>query len=284
MDELDRVYELRCEQITSYREHGHLKLPRVLSRQTIGRYGPELTRVTRAWSLADFLAEYDAEREPGREERPRARASSDTYARAFTQRVNLWRQSPAIERFVRSRRLARIAAELMGTAGVRIYHDQALYKEPHGGHTPWHCDQFYWPLANDNTITVWIPLQAVPLAMGPVAFARGSHRYTGGEVREFAISDESETRLSERMADFQMDESPFELGDVSFHSGWTCHRAGENHTDEVRAAFTIIYMDRDVRMLEPRHAAHRLDARMWLPGVRPGETAASRLNPILYEA
>ena len=127
-------------------------------------------------------------------------------------------------------------------------------------------------------------MQAVPLAMGPVAFARGSHRFTGGEVREFGISDESEARLSERMADFEVDESPFELGEVSFHSGWTCHRADENRTDELRAAFTIIYMDRDVRMLEPRYPAHRLDARMWLPGVRPGEVAASRLNPVLWEA
>lgn len=43
--------------------------------------------------------------------------------------------------------------------GVRLYADQALYKEPHGGYTPWHCDAFYWPLASDKAVTAWIPLQ-----------------------------------------------------------------------------------------------------------------------------
>ena len=35
---------------------------------------------------------------------------------------------------------------LLQTPGVRMYHDQALYKEAGGGYTPWHVDQFYWPL------------------------------------------------------------------------------------------------------------------------------------------
>ena len=48
---------------------------------------------------------------------------------------------------------------LMQVEGVRVYADQALYKEPHGGYTPWHCDAFYWPLATDKAITAWIPLQ-----------------------------------------------------------------------------------------------------------------------------
>ena len=39
----------------------------------------------------------------------------------------------------------------MGVAGVRMYHDQALYKEPGGGITPWHVDQVYWPVSNNNT-------------------------------------------------------------------------------------------------------------------------------------
>ena len=46
--------------------------------------------------------------------------------------------------------------------GVRLYADQALYKKPHGGYTPWHCDAVYWPLATDKAITAWIPLQVCP--------------------------------------------------------------------------------------------------------------------------
>jgi len=43
--------------------------------------------------------------------------------------------------------------------GVRIYHDQALNKEPGGGYTPWHCDGYYWPLQSDKILTAWVPLQ-----------------------------------------------------------------------------------------------------------------------------
>jgi ectoine hydroxylase-related dioxygenase (phytanoyl-CoA dioxygenase family) len=284
--ELDTPHELSDEQISHYREHGYVKLQQVLSPETLAEYGPEFTRVTREWSYRRFISEYEPEilQSVQKALGSGTKKGSDTYARAFTQRPNLWRFSAVVERFVRSPRLARIAAELMGVDGVRLYHDQALYKEPHGGHTPWHVDQFYWPLSNANTTTVWIPLQPVPAEMGPVAFARGSQNITVGHARELAISDESEARLGELMRDYEVDASAYELGEVSFHSGWTCHRADPNQTENVRAAFTIIYMDRDIRAIELQHANHVADSNMWLPGVKPGEVAASKLNPILYES
>jgi len=64
----------------------------------------------------------------------------------------------------------------MKVDGVRIYHDQALFKEPGGGFTPWHADQYYWPLETDKTITAWMPLQSIPLTMGPLEFSAGRHR------------------------------------------------------------------------------------------------------------
>ena len=137
-----------------------------------------------------------------------------------------WTKSDVVKEFAFSRKLARIAAELMGVGGVRVYHDQALYKEPGGGVTPWHADQFYWPLSSDNTATVWIPLQAIPREMGPLAFSATSHKYNVG--RELEISDESEKKISKRLLEtgLPLEESAFDLGEVSYHSGWTFHRAG----------------------------------------------------------
>ncbi len=68
------------------------------------------------------------------------------YKRAFTQVTNLWHKSETVKNFVFRNDLAKIAAKIMGVSGVRLYHDQALFKEAGGGATPWHVDQVYWPL------------------------------------------------------------------------------------------------------------------------------------------
>lgn len=47
-----------------------------------------------------------------------------------------------------------------------MYHDQALFKEPGGGPTPWHQDRFYSPLTTENTVTMWMPLVDVPAGDG----------------------------------------------------------------------------------------------------------------------
>ena len=149
-----------------------------------------------------------------------------TYEKAFLQVMNLWTKSAIARQFVFGKRLARIAAELMGVDGVRLYHDQALYKEPGGGHTPWHADQYYWPMSNANSVTAWIPLQATPMEMGPLAFAKGSHQFEAG--RELGISDESEAKIGRSLKEqnYPINDTPFDLGEVSFHYGWTFHRAG----------------------------------------------------------
>lgn len=69
------------------------------------------------------------------------------------------------------KRLAQIATDLLGTIDVRLYHDQALYKERGAGFTPWHADQYYWPLASEKCCTAWILLQKTELKMGPLFFA-----------------------------------------------------------------------------------------------------------------
>lgn len=289
--ELNTPFPITDEQVELYRELGYIKLKQVLSPAALAFFAREITTVVRETPPESVLPQRHVEllTAEGHDivrrlaERARSRRSDSTYAQAFTQRPNIWNLSPVVEALVRSRRLAQLAADLIGVNGVRLYHDQALYKEPHGGHTPWHCDQFYWPLSNANTTTIWIPLQAVPLDMGPLAFAAGSHRLEGSQGRELAISDESEETIGRLMEGFEVDNSPFELGEVSFHAGWMFHRADPNRSDRVRAAFTIIYMDKDVRVIEPRYPQHAVDHALWLPGTKAGDPAATPINPILFE-
>lgn len=263
---LDAGYALDPAAKAAFARDGFVRLSGVLPPEVVEHYGAEITRLTLQLNT---------------ETRPLA--ARDTYDRAFLQLMNLWRHSEAIRPFVFSARLARIAADLLGVEGVRLYHDQALYKEPGGGITPAHADQYYWPLASDRVVTAWIPLQAVPLDMGPLAFFKGSHREAFG--RDLAISDESERAISEAMLSrgFDLAESPFALGDVSFHAGWTFHRAGANRSRTARSVMTMIYMDRDMRVAEPAHAMQRNDLAQWLPGLAPGDAAASPINPLLWE-
>ncbi|HTU26917.1 MAG TPA: phytanoyl-CoA dioxygenase family protein, partial [Pirellulales bacterium] len=176
--DIDGPYPLTEEQKRFCREQGYVKLKDVLSPEVLAYYGPIISqRVQELNTLTRPMNE------------------RTTYEKAFLQIMNIWTKCPVVKELVFSKRLARLAAELMGSRGVRLYHDQALFKEAGGGLTPWHADQQYWPLDTSKTITAWIPLQATPLAMGPLAFGAGSHRFQAG--RELEISDESEQKLGE---------------------------------------------------------------------------------------
>lgn len=259
-------YALTGDHIRQFREDGFIKLKDVLSADALDYYGRRITALVKSLN---------------RETRPVEERS--TYAKAFLQITNLWPQDALVKEFVLSRRLGRIATQLLGTEGVRMYHDQALYKEPSGGHTPWHVDQFYWPLSSNNTVTAWIPLHAVPSDMGPLEFSKGSQRIMFG--RDLAISDESEQKIEEnlKMSDLPKVAEPFDLGEVSFHYGYTFHRAGPNTTAKPREVMTIIYMDRDMRLAEPANKAQVNDWNAWCPGAKVGEIIDTHLNPILYE-
>ena len=261
---LHSAYHLTQTQIEQFRQDGYIKLKDVLDAETLAHYGSEITRLT---------IELNTQHLP-LEER-------STYDQAFLQVMNLWEHSPVVNEFVNGKRLARIAAELLEVDGVRLYHDQSLYKEPGGGITPAHADQYYWPLSSDRTITAWIPLQAVPNGMGPLGFYARSQSIEFG--RDLGISDESEEKITSNMARHGLNfvSGPFDLGEVSFHLGWTFHKAGANVSSHPRSVMTIIYMDSQMKLQPALSAIQANDAAQWCPGVQPGELANSVKNPLL---
>lgn len=263
--DLDAPYPLAAEQIQAFREQGYVKLKDVLSAETLTRYGEEITRLVVALNGND-----------------KPLAERTTYGKAFLQVSNLWRHSAIVDTFVRSKRLARIAADLLEVEGVRLYHDQALYKEPSGGITPWHADQYYWPLATDRAVTVWVPLQPTPIEMGPLSFCVGSHRLD--LERSLEISDESEKRIQDRVtgAGLAVDEGAFDLGEVSYHLGWTFHRAGPNETDRPRGVMTMIYIDADMKLAAPTNRNQQADWQRWMPGTAIGDVVETPQNPLLF--
>lgn len=263
---LDQPYELSQEAIDFYEKNRYIKLKNVFDAESLAYYGQKISQK---------VAELNNNDKP--------LDQRDTYGKAFLQIFNLWLQDETIKEFVFSKRLAKIAADLMQTDGVRMYHDQALFKEAGGGITPWHADQYYWPLNTDKTITAWIPLQAVPFEMGPLEFSAGSHVIVEG--RELAISDDSEVKIEQklRVTDFKHVIEPFDLGEVSFHSGWVFHRAGANETNEMRKVMTVIFMDKDMILKQPDNENQINDWNTWCPGAKVGEVINSPINPIMYQ-
>lgn len=265
LDALQSRYLITPETIRRFDEDGFVTLSAVLDPGALRTYGAEITAKVRELNTQHLPLE-----------------QRDTYGKAFLQVMNLWQHSETVRQLVFSERLAAIAADLLGVRGVRLYHDQALYKEPGGGITPWHADQYYWPLSSDRTVTVWIPLQETPLELGPLSFARGSqHRVLG---RDLPISDESEARLAVDLAEADLPTvvQPFALGDVSFHGGWTFHRAGPNRSTSPRAVMTVIYMDADIRVTAPTNRFHSAEQERWMPGTAVGEVPDGPLNPVLF--
>lgn len=264
--DIDRPYEITPEQVAAFRRDGFVRLKQVFTAEELRHYGEEITRLTIELNTQTLPLE-----------------ERSTYDKAFLQVMNLWEQGGLAQEFVFGRRLAQIAAALLEVEGVRLYHDQSLYKEPGGGITPAHADQYYWPLETDRSITVWVPLQAVPDEMGPLAFFAGSQSVEFG--RDLGISDESERKITEAMEEhgFPVASGPFELGEVSFHLGWTFHRAGANRSEQPRSVMTVIYMDRDMRLKAPSNEMQQNDWERWCPGAKIGEVIDTPKNPVLYE-
>jgi ectoine hydroxylase-related dioxygenase (phytanoyl-CoA dioxygenase family) len=263
---LDEPYPLKAEQVSFYQKNRYIKLKQVLNQETLDFFNNAITvRVNKMKTIDTPLEQ------------------RSTYGKAFLQLFNLWCEDEVVKKLIFSKRLGKIASDLMQTDGVRIYHDQALFKEGGGGITPWHADQYYWPLQTDKTVTAWMPLQATPLELGPLEFSAASHQIVEG--RELEIGDESEAVIQQklRVTDFKHVIEPFDAGEISFHSGWVFHRAGANVTNQMRKVMTIIFMDKDMKLKAPENKNQINDWNTWCPGATIGDVINSPINPIIYQ-
>lgn len=264
--DLNTPFTLSPEKLDHYRTNGWVLLRSVCSASEISEFGPRII---------------DSAIRHCREDRPLE--ERDTYGKAFLQIMNLWRLDPDIAEFTLAKRFAGIAAQLMGVPQVRLYHDQALFKEPGGGHTPWHQDGYFWPLNQGRAVTMWMPLVDIDDVMGSMSFADGSH-HTGVIPLDSGISDDSEAFYDEYVREKGLvvrTSGAMQGGDATFHSGLTLHKAPGNVTDRTRAVMTVIYVAEGERVAEPQNANQEADLATWFPGLKPGDLIGSELNPLL---
>ena len=262
-EELRTPYEVGGDLVARFAEEGYLRLPNVLSPGAVGRLSGVLVR------LLDAAFEgSEGGGAPGR----------------FQTLEMAWLDDAEMRAFVLSPRLAGIASALLGGAAVRLYHDNVLSKGAGCGRTPWHSDDHHFPLATDDVVTFWLPAHALPMAMGPLAFA---HPLPVGDlVSDVPFAEEGTSYDREVAARFAaagvaVDEAPFAVGEASFHHNRCFHTAGPNRTGSPRLVFSNTYYADGARVVD-RPTLVSGDWNTFLPGVKPGGLAATANNPVCW--
>ena len=266
---LDDAYTLSPKTVESFRTNGHALTRGLASSEEINAYLPSIDK-----AVENFKAQaYDGIYEKPIEER-------EAYFKAFLQIENLWEHDATVKQFAFAKRFAKVAAQLLGVPGVRMFHDQALYKEPSGGFTPWHQDQYYWPVDSDQTITLWMPLVDTGTEMGTLLFADGSHH--AGADKALPISETSEEYFKGRIRDenYRVVGNEMWAGDATWHYGWTLHKAGGNATPKMRKVICVIYFADGIRLTEPTN--ERQQVGKFVGHKKPGQLVDSEQNPLLW--
>lgn len=173
----------------------------------------------------------------------------------FTEDFCRWTQLPDVEQLARRSRAPRVAAELMRSATVRLYHDHVLVKE--GGtrqRTPWHQDQPYYNV-DGRGVSAWIPVDPVP-ENGCLELVAGTHRgpwlmprtFLAGEARWFPEGS------LEELPDIEANREKFDIrrfemapGDAIFFDFLTVHGAPGFAFPGRRRVLSLRYLSDDVR-------------------------------------
>jgi len=190
--------------------------------------------------------------------------------KAFPRVINMWEICEFVKQWTCSRRFAKMAAELMGVDGVRIYQDSALFALPGDVGTPWHTDnEFMLKFDPDHVITMWMPLMDLPDSM---TFLSKSHLEESGNFMSMA-------RKGLKMTSH----GPMSPGDVTFHSGNTYHFAKKNDLSKEREVITVVFFEDGARLIEEGNDPNKLvHWKRIFPGLPQGERAASPYTPVLY--
>jgi len=261
--ELAAPYQLTEEQITFFRQNGFIKLKEVFSPGAVIKLRAELIRLLKA--------EFNVDPDTGARDR-------------FLSLEMIWPDNPLLRAYVLSPRLGQISADLLEVASVRLYHDNVLAKQAGCGRTPWHFDDHHFPLDTHDVVTAWAPAQPIPLEMGPLAFA---YPLDVHELVNAVTFEKTGTGYDRGVAEVfarngvAVDETPFELGEVSFHHNLNFHTAARNRTDRSRVVLANTYYADGARIVDSPTMVSG-DWQKFMPGVKPGDVAASPLNPVCW--
>ncbi|MDC0196481.1 phytanoyl-CoA dioxygenase family protein [Gammaproteobacteria bacterium] len=264
-NELNEPYHLTDDHCLAFQRDGFVKLQNVLSGGAVVRLRQELLKL--------LNKTFEVSLDGGANNR-------------FLSLEMMWMGNALIKSYVLSPRIAKISADLLGVKSVRLYHDNALAKQPGCGRTPWHCDDHHFPLATQNVVTAWIPAQPIPPVMGPLAFAKPLSVFELVKDIDFNKFDTSYDKKVAEVFHFnnvKIEDGPFAVGEVSFHHNRCFHTAAGNRTTHSRIVLANTFFESGARVVEKPTMVSG-DWQKFIPGVDPGCIAASELNPVCWPA
>jgi ectoine hydroxylase-related dioxygenase (phytanoyl-CoA dioxygenase family) len=199
------------------------------------------------------------------------------YQQSFVQCMNLWEDHPEVAPLTFHPRLGQAAAELLRVPAVRLWHDQALYKQPGGRPTDPHQDHPYWPMEETASITAWIPFEGSTRAGGAMAYLPGTHAIGMRRFVNIFLGEPEDLLSDPEVAGIEPVLVELPKGSVAFHHGLTIHLATANTTERPRSVHTIIYFaDGNTRgSAVPHFSVDRF-------GIEVGQPIDSAATPIVW--
>jgi phytanoyl-CoA hydroxylase len=167
---------------------------------------------------------------------------ADYFGKVFDQLLNLWQTNDDVREMMLDQRLGKMAAQLAGVDGIRIFHDQALIKRPWANPTAWHLDTPFWSFSDRNAISIWVALDNATLENGCLYFIPGSHKITNFDKITIGRNMDGVFDVYPQLKNSAPVAVPMKAGSCSFHNGLTIHGANANMTNGFRRAMTCAYM------------------------------------------
>jgi len=241
---------------------GFVVVPGLLSADERRRYGAAVDEVVGRRSKGDT----------------RTLAEKSRYEQSFIQCQNLWEDSENVRPLTFHPLLAETAARLLGVGAVRLWHDQALYKEPGGRETDPHQDQPYWPIVETDTVTAWIPFDGSTLDGGAMGYLPGSHLLGVREFVNIFFGEPEDVLGRSELSGIEPVWVEVPVGAVAYHHGLTFHLARPNATGTVRRVHTAIFFADGSTRGEGRFPHPSVER----AGIPLGEVIASDVTPVAW--
>jgi ectoine hydroxylase-related dioxygenase (phytanoyl-CoA dioxygenase family) len=165
-----------------------------------------------------------------------------------------WTRIPEFAEVITGSDVAQVAARLMVSQRVQMFHDHVLVKEPGTSKpTPWHQDGPYYFVKGRQTVSFWSPLD--PVKEASLRCVAGSHRWEKEVLptrwlAETSFYPDSETYMPVPDPDaegMRVLEWEMEPGDAVAFDYLTLHGARGNTTAARRRAFSLRLLGDDAR-------------------------------------